>query len=104
VDQDRTRRALSDGLFIFLLRTYHHRENSKILQKNGTKTYFFKKNLGRFAQEADQEWTKIELDELYPMDYLFFSQEPSIIAKNLKYCQKTNRTQKNLGRFSQEVD
>jgi hypothetical protein len=28
---------------------------------------------GRFAQEADQEWTKIELDELYLMDYLLSS-------------------------------
>jgi hypothetical protein len=60
--------------------------------------------MARFAHEVDHEWIKIELDELYPMDYLFFSQDPSIIAKNLKYCQKTNRTQKNLGRFAQEVD
>jgi hypothetical protein len=59
---------------------------------------------GRFAQEADQQWTEIELDELHPMDYLFFSQDPSIKWKNLKFCQKTNRTQKNLGRFAQEVD
>ncbi len=28
---------------------------------------------GRFAYEADQEWTKIEVDELYLMDYLFSS-------------------------------
>jgi hypothetical protein len=59
---------------------------------------------GRFDQEADQEWTKIEIDELYLIDYLFFSQDPSIIAKNLKYCQTTNTTKKNLGRFAQEVD
>ncbi len=58
----------------------------------------------RFAQEADQEWTYIELDELYQMDYLFSSQGPYIIAKNLKCCQKTNRTQKNLDWFAPEAD
>ncbi len=66
----------------------------------GQKPIFFRKTLA----DSPRKRTKIELDELYPMDYLFFSQDPSIIAKNLKYCQKTNRTQKNLGRFAQEVD
>ncbi len=37
VDQDRNRRALSDGLFTFLLRPYYHTENPKILQKTGKK-------------------------------------------------------------------
>ncbi len=50
------------------------------------------------------EWTTIELDEFYLMEYLSFSQDPFIIGKTLKYCQKANRTQKNLGRFVQEVD
>ncbi len=35
----------------------------------------------------DQGWTKIELDELYPTDYLFLSQDPFFIEKNSKYCQ-----------------
>jgi hypothetical protein len=57
-DQDRTRRALSDGLFTFLLRPYHYRENPKILQKKGKKTG---KNLGRFAQEVDQSGPRMDL-------------------------------------------
>jgi hypothetical protein len=49
VDRDRTRRALYDGLFIFLLRPYHHRENPKLLQKDAKKTgknlFFSRKTL-----------------------------------------------------------
>ncbi len=37
----------------------------------------------RFVCKADQGWTKIELDELYPIDYLFSSQD----TLTLKYCQ-----------------
>ncbi len=34
VDQDRTRRALSDGLFIFLSGPFHHSEKPEILPEN----------------------------------------------------------------------
>jgi hypothetical protein len=53
VDQDRTRRALSDGLFTFLLRPYYHRENPKILQKNGTKT-------NKTLADSHREWTRVD--------------------------------------------
>jgi hypothetical protein len=36
----------------------------------------------------DQEWNTIEIDERYLMDYLIFSKDPFIIAKNAKYCKK----------------
>ncbi len=40
----------------------------------------------------DQEWTKIELDELYLMDYLLFAEDPPIIEKIPKYYKKTEKT------------
>jgi hypothetical protein len=48
VDQDRTRRALSDGLFIFLSRLLHDTEKPK------KKICSLLKESHRFAQKVDQ--------------------------------------------------
>ncbi len=44
---------------------------------------------GPIRPGSGSKWTKIELDELYPMDYLFFSQDPH-------YWRKTQNTYKTL--------
>ncbi len=40
----------------------------------------------------DQVRTKIELDELYPMVYLFFPKDPPFMEKISKYRQKLSKT------------
>jgi hypothetical protein len=46
------------------------------------------------------EWSKIVLDELYSVDYLFSAQDPL----TLKYCQKFSNSPKNLSRFVHKGD
>jgi len=53
---------------------------------------------------GDQEWIKIDLDELYLMDYLFFSQNPSFREQISKYRQKPSISVKNPFRFVYEED
>ncbi len=60
--QDRTRRALSDGLFTFFPRPFHHRENPKKLQKKWKKDALFSKKLSRFAHKAIQSGPKMDSD------------------------------------------
>ncbi len=96
VDQDRTRRALSDGLLIFFVRPSLTGEKPKILPNRPVP---FRKTLSDSSikrTRAHQGWIKIELDELYLMDYLFFSQDPALLAKNPKYCQNSQNVLKSF--------
>jgi hypothetical protein len=51
-----------------------------------------------FAKQVNQSGPrldKIELNGLYPMDYLLISQVSSATEKNPKYCKKTGENSKN---------
>ncbi len=56
VDQNRARRALSDGLFTFRWRPSHHRENPKILQKKTEKMFCLRKNLA----DSPKRWARVD--------------------------------------------
>ncbi len=76
VDQDRTQRAVSDGLLIFLQDPLTG-EKPKILLKRPVP---FRKTLADSSikrTRVDHAWIKIELDKLYLMDYLFFFARPT---------------------------
>jgi hypothetical protein len=52
----------------------------------------------------EQEWIKIELGQLYLMDYLFLSEDPIIFEKKPKCHQKPGKLRRKTCRFAQKVN
>ena len=104
VDQDRTRRALSDARITFSKRPFHLWEKPEFLPKTPFKLGKTCHDSRRKGIKLDQWWIKIELDVLYPMHESLFPKDPSILEKNPKYRQKPCKLPKNLSGFVQKAD
>jgi hypothetical protein len=64
-----------------------------LMEKNtAKKPVHFEKSFRDSSREwtrVNQRWTKVELEELYLMDYLFASNDPPFLGNNQKYHEKT---------------
>jgi hypothetical protein len=89
-------------LFNFSSVLFRHTEKPKQLKKGENACPLGKTRADslRNGTKVDHGWTKIELNELYPMDDLVFSQHPSNIEKKEILQEKRRKLLKIPSRFA----